>query len=74
MCLRWQTTLLVGRGGEEGQNIHESQPNSSLERRGSAPPGSLLGVPRQIYKQTRDVKRERLKCEFRERNSVLFVG
>jgi hypothetical protein len=44
-----QTTLLVGRGGEEGQNIHESQPNCSLERRGSAPPGSLLGVPRQIY-------------------------
>jgi hypothetical protein len=73
MCLRWQTTLLVGRGGEGGPEYpHESQPNWSLEQRGSAPSGSLLDAPRQIYLQKREMKRGRTECEFRERNSVFI--
>jgi hypothetical protein len=54
MCLRWQTTLLVGRGEEEGQSIHMSHnPPVRLDGVAVLAPASHFGVPRQIYKQNK---------------------
>ena len=41
----------------------------SLEQRGSAPPGSLLGRLRQSFKQTRNANCGAVECEFPEQNS-----